>query len=484
MDNLEFFTKESLNLQSKTIEVANKIWGFSETLYFEKKSCETLVNYLKDEGFAVEEGVANIPTAFKAVYGHGKPVIGILAEYDALSGLSQEADIAVQKPIVNGGNGHGCGHNLLGSGCVMAGALIKKYLEEKKCEGTVIVFGCPAEEGGSGKTFMAREGLFNNLDCAFTWHPGDSNLIVSLSTAANIQVDYHFKGLAAHAGTSPHLGRSALDSVELMNVGCNYLREHIIQEARLHYAITDTGGFSPNVVQANASVTYLIRAPKIEQVIAIKERVDNVARGAALMCGTEVEINFRKACSHFMPNNTIGTTFYKSALAIGNPTYTDEEIEFAKQIRASIPNIKESIQTTLGLALKLSPNPENKAKIMECFNSDINPYFIPSVKINMTIGGSSDVGDVSLNCPTAWVQTACWATGTPGHSWQAVAQGKSSLAHKGMIYASKILAMSAASIYEDPSILEKAWQEFKTDRNNQEYVCPIPSDASLPIPSK
>jgi len=484
MNKIEFLNQESLNLENKTIEVADKIWGFAETLYFELQSSEALKTYLKEEGFQVEDQVAGIPTAFKATYGSGKPVIGILAEYDALSGLSQEANVAKKQAITEGGNGHGCGHNLLGGGCVLAGALIKKYLEENKCEGTVIVFGCPAEEGGSGKTFMAREGMFDYLDCAFTWHPGDANIIVPLSTAANVQVDYFFKGTAAHAGTSPHLGRSALDAVELMNVGCNYLREHIIQEAKLNYAITDTGGFSPNVVQANASVTYLIRAPKIEQVLSIRERVDNVAKGAALMTGTEVDIHFRKACSHFLPNNTIGSVFFKSAMELGIPSNSKEEIEFAKAIRETIPNKEEAIASTKGLALKLAPTPELKAKVMEAFNADINPYFIPSVKLNMGIGGSSDVGDVSLNCPTAWLQTACWANATPGHSWQAVAQGKSDLAHKGMIYAAKILALSAINIYEDKQILENAWNEFKMDRNGQTYVCPIPKDTLPPFPNK
>jgi len=484
MNNLEFFTKESLNLYDKTVEVANKIWGFAETLYFENKSCEALVTYLKDEGFNVEENVANIPTAFKATFGHGKPVIGILAEYDALSGLSQEAFSSTQKAVCEGGNGHGCGHNLLGSGCVMAGAMIKKWLEENKKEGTIIVFGCPAEEGGSGKTFMSRSGLFKDLDCAFTWHPGDVNMVVPLSTSANIQMDYSFKGIAAHAGTSPHLGRSALDAVELMNVGCNYLREHIIQDAKLNYAITDTGGFSPNVVQANASVTYLIRAPKIEQAIAIKERVNSVAKGAAMMTGTEVDIHFRKACSNFLPNNAIGKVFYESGKEIGTPEYTEKELAFAKEIRDTIPNKEEAVATTMNLAMKFAPTPEIKEIVKKSFNSDINPFFIPSVKINMTIGGSSDVGDVSLQCPTAWVQTACWATGTPGHSWQAVSQGKSDIAHKGMTYAAKILAMSAAKIFENNSILEEAWKEFKMDRNGEEYVCPIPNETQLPIPKK
>ncbi|MCI6966981.1 amidohydrolase, partial [bacterium] len=251
----EFIFCASDELQEKTNILSDHIWDAAETAFTEFKSAAYLKEYLASEGFTIASGVADIPTAFTATYGSGRPHIGLLAEYDALSGLSQEAGVAEQKPITNSGNGHGCGHNLLGAGCAHAGVLIKRYLAETGKSGTVTVFGCPAEEGGSGKTRMAGKGVFAGLDCALSWHPGEFSGVVPVSTMANIQVNYRFHGKASHAASSPYMGRSALDAVELMNVGSNYLREHIPPGCMLHYAILNTGGFSPNVVQAEAEST-------------------------------------------------------------------------------------------------------------------------------------------------------------------------------------------------------------------------------------
>lgn len=322
MDAQEFICCASDALQEKTSILSDHIWDAAETAFTEVKSAAYLKEYLVSEGFTVESGVADIPTAFTATYGSGRPHIGLLAEFDALSGLSQEAGVAEQKPIATGGNGHGCGHNLLGAGCAHAGVLIKQYLAESRKSGTVTVFGCPGEEGGSGKTRMAGKGVFAGLDCALSWHPGEFIGVVPVSTVANIQVNYRFHGKASHAASSPYMGRSALDAVELMNVGSNYLREHIPPGCMLHYAVVNTGGFSPNVVQAEAESTYLIRGAKVEDAAAVKARVDKIAQGAALMTETEVEIIFKKACSHYMPNSVLGKLLTECLNTVGPPPTT------------------------------------------------------------------------------------------------------------------------------------------------------------------
>ena len=293
--------------QNTILHVADEIWDYAELSLQEFRSAKLYCEVLKQEGFRVEEGVCGIATAFAASFGSGRPHIGILAEYDALSGLSQQGGQLVHAERTPGGTGHGCGHNLLGTASLGAAIAIKRFLETQKCPGTVILFGCPGEEGGSGKAFMARDGVFDELDAALCWHPDENTGVRVQTSLANCQVLYKFNGKAAHAGAEPHLGRSALDAVELMDVGANYLREHMIDQARVHYAITDAGGFSPNVVQPHAEVLYLIRAPRSAQVKELYERVNDIARGAALMTGTTVEIDFVKACSDTILNDTLGS---------------------------------------------------------------------------------------------------------------------------------------------------------------------------------
>ena len=295
-------------IDKKTAEIfaaSDEIWGCAETAFTEEKSMKILCDVLKAEGFEVETGLAGVKTAFKGTFGSGKPVIGILGEFDALSGLDQEAGATEKIVVHDGASGHGCGHNMLGTASLSAAIGIKKYLEESKKPGTVIYFGCPGEEGGSGKAFMAKGGVFANLDAAITWHPGDITIADTGSSLANYQVAYKFYGKSAHAGGAPHLGRSALDALELMNMGVQFLREHVIPEARIHYAITNTGGYSPNVVQPYAEVLYLIRAPKNSQVEEIYRRVNKIAEGAAHMTETRVEIDFVKGCSNLMSNKVI-----------------------------------------------------------------------------------------------------------------------------------------------------------------------------------
>jgi aminobenzoyl-glutamate utilization protein B len=408
-----------------------------------------------------------MPTAFAAEYGSGSPIIGFLGEYDALAGLSQQAGAAQPAPLVPGEPGQGCGHNLLGAGSMLAAVLVKDYLVANGLPGTIRYYGCPGEEGGSGKTFMARDGIFDDLDAAFCWHAGSFNAVMSVKTLANIQVYFRFKGQASHAAGSPHLGRSALDAVELTNVGVNYLREHMPTDCRVHYAITNSGGISPNVVQASADVLYLVRAPNVRQAQALYERVCNVARGAALMTETTLTIEVDKACSNTLPNAALELDLYGNLKMMGPVPFDDADRAFAAAIRESLTeeHIRSSIET-YGAEMDLT--------------SPLHEGLVPFDGTALPRSGSTDVGDVSWITPTAQVYGACWAIGTPGHSWQVVAQGKSPAAHKAMLHAAKALAATALDVIESPELLARAKAELRENTGGQPYVCPIPADVVPP----
>lgn len=450
---------------------SDQVWENPETAFQEFKSVDILCELLEKEGFHVERNLAGIATAFSGTYGHGKPVVGILGEFDALSGLSQEAEKTEKIAIVDGSPGHGCGHNLLGTGSLAAAVAVKEYLEKNNKEGTVIYFGCPGEEGGSGKSFMARDGVFDCLDFAISWHPGDKNVVGVGSSLANYQIIYRFFGTASHAAASPEMGRSALDAVELMNTGVQYLREHIIQEARIHYAITNTGGYSPNVVQPYAEVLYLIRAPKNKQVEEIYQRVNKIAEGAAHMTETRLEIDFVKGCSNLMSNRVIAKKLWDNLTELGAPEYTEEEMAFAKAISEGVGDSRfESLEKIANDCL----TKEEKAEVLSHKGESMYRFVAPYNPNGIMSFGSTDVGDVSWNCPTAQAYVATWAAGTPGHSWQVVSQGKSGLAHKGLIYAAKAMAGTAIDMIEDPSLIDAAKAEFLEDLDGDTYHCPIP----------
>lgn len=451
--------------------VSDAIWETPETAFLEFNSAKTLIDALKEFGFSVTEKLAGIETAFSARYGSGKPVIGILGEFDALSGLSQEAGSAEKKALLPGEPGHGCGHNLLGTGSLAAAVAIREYLKENNCSGTVIYYGCPGEEGGSGKAFMARDGVFDELDCALTWHPWDINAVSNETSLANYQVAYRFKGVSSHAASSPHLGRSALDAVELMNVGVQFLREHMIEKARIHYAITNAGGFSPNVVQPEAEVLYLIRAPKNQQVQALFERVNKIAQGVALMTETSMEYDFIKACSNMVVNSALLDVFQQSFEELVPPTYTDEETTFAKQMIKSFENPANPYEAEMERYSK-----EDQAFLRSQMNKPIFDFIAPPADVEGFLGGSTDVGDVSWVCPTAQILVTTKAALTPAHSWQQVAQGKSSIAHKGMLYAGKVIAATAIKLIEQPALIEKAKVEHKERLGSESYRCAIPKD--------
>ena len=454
-------------------DVNDSIWEYAETAFQEFKSMDKLCEALEQEGFKVEKGVGDIPTAFTGTYGHGKPVIGLLGEFDALSGLSQVGGCPEKKALVPGAAGHGCGHNCLGTASLEAAIAVKNYLENNpQVSGTVIYFGCPGEEGGSGKAFMAREGVFKDLDAAITWHPASTNNVTSGSSLANYQVKYRFYGTAAHAAGDPHLGRSALDAVELMNVGVQFLREHMIDEARVHYAILDAGGYSPNVVQPYAEVLYLIRSPKNSQVEELYQRVNKIAQGAALMTETRMEMEFIKGCSNTIPNNVLEAQLYENFKEIGVPKYTPEEHEFARQIIAHYeagPNAMDGAAgTTKAWGKELA---EYQAEP----GVSLNDFLLSLQSYDKASAGSTDVGDVSWNCPTAQIHVVTTAAKTPGHSWQFTSCNRTSIAHKGVNCAGKVMGATVIDLIENPEIIKKANEEFLERLEGETYKCPIPA---------
>ncbi|MEL7608504.1 MAG: amidohydrolase [Bacillota bacterium] len=451
------------------LSICDRIFDSPELMYLEHTSSAILADALENEGFAVQRNTAGIQTAFTARFGSGKPVIGILAEYDAVSGLSQVPGAFEPKPIHEGSPGHGCGHNLLSGGSLAAAIAIKDYLERSHRPGTVILFGCPAEEGGSGKVFLARHGAFDELDCALTWHPGDFIGVAYDSSLANILASFRFNGVASHAALTPHLGRSALDAVELMNIGVQFLREHILPDARVHYAITDAGGRSPNVVQPLAEVLYQIRAPRIDQVREIYARVCDIASGAALMSGTSVEVNFRKASSDIILNRTLALVLQRNLQYADLPSYSAEEIESAARIRRTIKDYDDSLER---YAQRLDQ--PGREYITARRGRPINDFVTPLLPNQSIMSASSDVGDVSWICPTAQITACTMAACTSYHSWQLTAQGKSSIAHKGALFAGNVLALTAIELIETPSLIERAKAELLERLEGQPYVCPIP----------
>lgn len=458
-----------INKKAEIFEnVSDSLWEFAETKFNEVKSSELLWKVLEEEDFKVQKGVAGMDTAFIASYGTGKPVIGILGEYDALDGLSQKAGLASKEPVKQGGSGHGCGHHALGAGSLAAAVAIKDCILKNNISGTIRYYGCPAEEGGSGKVYMVREGLFDDVDAVLAWHPGPVNVTSCGGTLSNIQAYFKFYGTSAHAAVSPHLGRSALDAVEIMNVGANFLREHIISDARLHYAITNAGGIAPNVVQSYAEVLYLIRAPKPNEARAIYDRVINLAKGAALMTDTQVEVVFDRASSNVIPNKTLSDVLNETFNEVGAPCFDSDDTKLASQISETLSEAQKSNVINF---MRSFIGKDSATQIEDKVVSDtILPYRV----IEKASPASTDVGDVSWKVPTAQITVACYALGSMEHSWQVVAQGKSETFHKGMLKAGEVLASTALKLFENPNIIKKAKEELLERTSGQAYVCPIP----------
>jgi aminobenzoyl-glutamate utilization protein B len=442
-------------------ELSLKIWEHPEVAYEEVQASKWTADYLEANGFEVEREYAGVPTAIKASWGKGKPVIGLLGEYDALPGMSQKVK-ADKDPIKKGAPGQACGHNMLGVAHVGAALGIKKELEENNLEGTVIFYGCPAEEVLTGKVFMARNGAFKELDLSFAFHPGTENRLTTGRMVAMNSVKFHFHGVTAHAGGDPHNGRSALDGVELLNVSANYLREHVTDDVRIHYSITN-GGPAPNIVPDYASVWYFVRALTRETVDDTYNRLVKAAKGAAMATETEVEIEFLGGCYNTLQNKELVNLVHDTIKDTELPSYTDEELEFAQKMNLTSPKYKQMLA-------------EGKAKE----DIPIANYISPIAENNGF--GSTDVGDVQHIAPGVMFTTATHNIAAPGHSWQITASSGSSYGQKGMLYASKVMAKAAMKAIKNPSIIEKAKEEFNEVMGNKEYECPIPKD--VPIPGK
>ena len=453
------------------IGISDKIWEYAELSLNEYKSVACYLDFLKKEGFTVREKAANVPTAFVATYGEGRPRIGILAEYDALSSLSQKPGVAHKVPLVPGGHGHGCGHNLLGAGSLAAAVAVKKLIELGHLKGTVVFYGCPGEEGCAGKTFMARDGEFRDLDAAITWHPGDVNEVRTGSNAACLQYLYSFQGVTAHAAGDPHLGRSALDAAELMNVGVQFLREHMRGCESVHYSFLDVGGPSPNVVQPTASVLYMVRSDNVRNAKVLLERVHNIARGASLMTGTTVSIRQVDGTASTLSNTVLERLIQKNLEAAPLPVYSGAERTFIEAIHNTY-----DCRDLPGTGHKYDWRVRRQVRDWTWDGQNaINDFVMPYVPSDYMSPGSTDVGDVSWLTPTAQFSAATWASNCPGHSWQMVATGKTSFAHKAMLYAGMVLAGTAADLMTSPDILTDAREEFKETAASG-YDCPLEPD--------
>ena len=464
------------NVAEEITEVSHKIWEYAELSLKETRSAALYVERLKEHGFEVETGLAGIDTAFRGsfVSGSGKPVIGILGEFDALSGLSQKAACTHREALVPGGSGHGCGHNMLGAGSFGAAVAVKKYLEETGTDGTVVFYGCPGEEGGASKAFMAREGIWKSLDCALSWHPGTANEVITGTCNSSIQVLYEFTGVPAHAAADPENGRSALDAVEIMNIGVNYLREHMKRECSVHYAMVDGGGLSPNVVQASASVLYMMRAVSVKDTLELRERVDKCAEGAALMTGTEVKMVFVDGTSNTVPNTTLEKLMHCELSNVPLPEYSKEERDFAAELDATCP--KSDVLPGHGTGFDPGIY-RTVSELTEGGSKALNDFIVPFYSGNEFSPGSTDLGDVSWQTPMVQLNTVCFTAHAPGHSWQYVSCGAASLGDKGTVHAAKVLTCAAADIFDDPTIAEAAKEEMKERVGAEGYTCPIPPGA-------
>ena len=439
----EYKKEASAQIQNKYEQyktTAFSIWNYAEVGYKEVQSSALLQQTLKENGFTVESGVAGMPTAFVATYGSGAPVIGILAEFDALPGLSQTN--APVKTSAGKNAGHGCGHHLFGVASVASGIAIKELIEQKKLNGTIKIFGCPAEEGGGGKIYLVREGFFKDVDVAIHWHPGSENMISTSSSLANISAKFRFNGISAHASGAPDRGRSSLDGVEAMDNMVNMMREHVPQETRIHYVITK-GGLAPNVVPDFAEVYYTVRHPKKEILQSIFERIVNAGKGAAMGTETKMEYEIIGGVHDLLINNSLAEVMYKNLVLTGGVQYTPEDIEFAKKIQATFD---------------ITPPPIANASIIKPLKSE-----------RESGGGSTDVGDVSYAVPTVGMRAATWVPGTPAHSWQAVACGGTDIGAKGMMVAAKTMAMTAIDLYLNPELITKAKEEFAKTKGNYQY---------------
>lgn len=444
-------------LRPELIAVNQDIWTFAELGLQEHRSAARLAGVLKKAGFRVKEGVSGMPTAFVAEYGAGKPIIGILAEYDALPELSQQAGDATRKAIPGQSAGHGCGHCALGTAAVGAALAVKQAIDTHHLKGTIRLYGTPAEETVIGKVYMTLDGQFKDLDACLHWHPGTKNRVSYMSSKALISAKFSFRGLPAHASGSPEKGRSALDGVELMNVGANYMREHVKETSRIHYVITN-GGAQPNVVPATAQVWYFVRADTHEDAERNFDWLRDIAEGAAKMSRTEMSVHIDTDCHEIIPNLPLSRVVLRNLERVGAPKFDDADRDLARRLQEPL-RIEFDQKENKPLNDTIEPLPEK-------------PY--PAT------GGSTDVGDVSWHIPTSGLDTACFAAGSPGHSWQNVAAIGSPIGHKGLLVAAKVLALSAVDLLQDPQALKDARADFQERMKGRTYTTKVPKGQKAP----
>ncbi len=434
-----------------TADIARTIWEFAEVGYQETQSSTLLQDSLTAEGFTIEAGVANIPTAFVASYGDGGPIIAILAEFDALPGINQDS-VPGRSPIQGKAAGHACGHNLFGAGSIGAAIAIKHWLEESGTPGTIRIVGTPAEEGGSGKVYMVRAGLFDDVDIALHWHPGDRNSAAARTTLANRSAKFRFRGLSAHAAGAPEKARSALDGVESFNYMINMMREHVPQETRIHYVITD-GGNAPNVVPDFAEVYYYVRHPDASIVKEIWQRVENAAKGAAMGTGVEVDWEIIHGNHPLLINETLAKMMDSKLRVVGGVAYNDHELAFARDIYPTLTHPELAIGS----------------------QEEIQPYAV-------SLGSAStDVGDVSIAVPTVGLSTATWVPGTSAHSWQSTAASGMTIGYKGAQVAAKTLTLAAIELFTNEDLRDAARREFEERRGADFYYEALLGDRPPPL---
>lgn len=442
-------------MQPRLEALSDYLWDNPETGYEEFKASRYICDFLEQQGFTVTRGLVGIPTAFKASYGAGAPHMGILAEYDALDGMSQQPCIAEKRSIEGQSKTHGCGHNLFAAGSVAAALAVKEYIAANGT-GTVTLFGCPAEEGGGGKVFMARDGVFEGIDAIVSWHPESMYMVRTRPALANVKVIYRFEGISAHAGANPDKGRSALDAAELMNIGVNFLREHMELTSRVHYAFLDAGGTAPNMVQSHASLFYMIRATDLPAVQQLKARIDRIAQGAALMTDTTVTAEVTSGYANLITIPALQSAANEALHDIPLPMPTEEELRYG-----------EALQQTMGLD-------ENQKKKGIYALQALDPA--PPV----AHGGSTDTADVSWVCPTVQMHIGTWVIGTPGHSWQSSAQCRSSYAKRSALFGGKAVAGTVLRLMEAPQLLAQAKAEHQ-EKTAGGYVCALSPEAKPPV---
>lgn len=455
--------------ESKIIEASDTIWNYAELGLVEYKSSGLLSQILQENGFKVQMGVSDMPTAFIASWGTGGPIIGLQGEYDALPGISQKVSTK-REPLIEGAPGHGCGHNIHGMTALSAAIAVKVALENSGTKGTIRFYGTPAEETYSGKMFMVRDGHYDDVDAVLSHHPSSHNVAGIGSSLAVNSVKFHFHGVSSHAAYTPFLGKSALDALELMNTGVNFMREHIVQEARIHYVIED-GGMQPNVVPPYARSWYYIRAPEREQVMHLSEWIGRIADGADLMARTSHEMEFIEGCYNVLPNKALSDIVTENMREVGVPEYSSNDLKFAEGLAETVSK-DDKIEE-----LRLAKRPGWQDLVDKTIDTEImDPW-----DEDFVWPGSTDVGDVSWVTPTMEFSTSTYVLGTGAHSWQVVACSGSSIGHKSLLFAARTMAGSAIDLFTKPELLKRVQDEFVTRKAGREYFSPVGKDVKPPL---